>query len=371
MAVWVVVVLLLGKRPLASASRDFKWMFSAFVIWFILILFDGLRTSTTSVWLAEVMLKAPLIIVPLYMMCIPKRDCKFENSWLFFVSVIALVAVISGVNYALNYEEINKLLLQSKHIPLLGNIHHIYFGVYQALGIWVAVYFLQGGQYKGVWRVLLIVLLLMIHILASRTGLLAFYASVGVFILVKAKETGRIKPLIIGLGLLLTVPLIGYQFSTSFRNKVLNSAEDFEAVQSGKDINYKSLAMRVEAWKTGTGVFKEHPWLGVGTSRVDEAMQDQYRRNRTVLYPENRIGPHNQFLEMSMAHGIFAAGLLIIVFGLAYLNRVDSPVFLGLLTVFFISFLLESYLERQQGIVAFCLVFYGFYPLTGHMAKET
>ncbi len=371
MAAYCILYLFQKKGNLLASSFELKAIYGALVAWFVLVLLDGFRATDMTEWLNEVMLKAPLLIVPLYMLSLTKKDSQYENVWLFFVSVTSSVAILSGINYALHFDEINTLLLQSKHIPLVGNIHHIYFGVYQALCIWVSVYFISKGSKKAIWRINLIVLIVMIHILASRTGLLAFYASVGVFVIVIVRESGRFKPLIIGMAFLLVVPVLGYQLSSSFKNKVLNSIEDFDAVQSGKDINYKSLAMRVEAWKTGTAVFKEHPWIGVGTMKVRHQMQAKYIENKTILYKENRIGPHNQFLEMTMAHGLLASILLIVVFGLAYSSRIDTPVFLGLLTVFFITFLLEAYLERQQGIIAFCVVFFGFYHVTSSNSQET
>lgn len=371
MAAYVVYRLLKGWRLRDVLRDDMSYMYGAMVFWFVLVLLDGFRLESMSVWGAEVLLKVPFIVVPLYVMSLPKKQCYYQNAWLFFVSVISLVALVSGVNYLIHFDEINELLLQSKHIPIFGKIHHIYFGIYQALGIWVSLYFMRKGTHKKIWTVNAVVLLFMIHVLASRTGLVAFYASIGVFLVAFVVKSGRIKPLVIGGFLLVLVPLAGYQFSTSFRNKVLNSMEDFNAVKSGKDINYKSLAMRVEAWRTGTAIFKEHPWLGIGTHQIDDEMQRQYIRNKTILYPENRIGPHNQFLEMSMAHGIMAAGLLVLIFGLGYQNRIDSPLFLALITIFFTSFLLESYLERQQGIIAFCLFFFGFYHITSDNSKET
>ena len=370
MAVWAVVYFVKqGKNPISRDEKGFLLAVLAF--WFVLVLVDGFRATDIAAWGDEVIRKLTLVVVPLYVLTLPRNSCRYTSAWLFFVSVISLVAVVSGVNYALNFEEINALLLQSKHVPIFGNIHHIYFGIYQALAIWACVFFMKSERYKLLWRVNLIVLFIMIHILASRTGLLAFYGSVGIYLISRAINSGNAKPLLIGLVLLICVPLIGYQVSTSFRNKVLNSMEDLDAVTSGDDINYKSLAMRVEAWRVGTSVFKQKFLFGVGATEIEEVMQEAYKSEKTVLFPENRIGPHNQFLEMSMAHGIVLAAALLLAFCLAYRSHVDVPYFLGMLTVFFLSFLLESYLERQQGMIAFSLFLFGFYGLSSANGKET
>ncbi len=370
MAVWAIVFYLKRSPEETNWFRGLGKAYAVLVVWFVLILLDGFRSDANS-WLQEVLLKLPLILVPLYMVRLVTTHCHFENAWLFLVSVNSLAAIASGVNYILNYDEINALLLQSKHIPVFGGMHHIYFGLFTALNIWVSAYFIQQGSKKVYWKLNAVMLVILLHILASRTGLVTFYLSAFVVLLIFAIRQRRFKLIVLGLVVGTLLPLIGYNVSTSFRNKVLNSIEDFSAVVGEDDINYKSLAMRVEAWKTSKTVVLTYPILGVGSTNVDEALQIQYVENKTVLYKENRIGPHNQFLEISMAHGIFAGLLLVVLILFLYWNNPTQIWFIGMLTVLVASFFLESSLERQAGMMAFCTLCFSFGRILGATDKET
>ena len=62
--------------------------------------------------------------------------------------------------------------------------------------------------------------------------------------------------------------------------------------------------MRLEAWKTASAAIAQHPLTGVGPGDVNIAMQAQYEAEGSVLWEENRIPPHNQFLENMLASGI-------------------------------------------------------------------
>ena len=340
-------------------------------VWILFVLIDGFRSTDLDAWLTEFALKIPLLIVPLYVLALDRDSCRIRNIWLMFTIITVAVALISTINYWLHYEAINVLLLQSKHVPIFGNMHHIYFGIVMSLVVWVCVYYFQKQTYKKLWIACSSLLVFMLHILASRTGLVAFYVSVAVFGVAYIWQSKKYKLLVVGLVLFGSLPLIAYKISGSFRNKVFNSVEDFHAVSTGEDINYKSLAMRIEAWKTSLHVIEQNGLIGVGSTQIDRVMQKQYRDDKTVLYLENRVGPHNQFLEMTMAYGWLGGLLLICVVGIVIRAFYKDSALLALVSVFLLSFMLESVLERQQGILVFCLVIFSFIPVPSKTEKET
>jgi O-antigen ligase len=360
----------LKKKILQSQPRLVKWMFYILVIWVTMVLLDGFR-SQPNVWLNEVLLKLPLLIIPLYVFLLPKNTCSFRNTWLIFTIITSLVALVSTIHYWFNFEEINALLLQSKHVPIFGNMHHIYFGVIMSLCIWVCIYYFKTDRYKTIWITCGVAMTLMLHILASRTGLVAFYASSIVFVILYALQSQRYKLLMVGLICILFLPLLAYQLSGSFRNKIANSTEDFKAVKSGEDINYKSLAMRIEAWKTSAHIVKKNPIFGVGAPNVNREIQHQYRLDKTVLYPENRVGPHNQFLELTLAYGWIGGLLLTFLSVLWAIVTIKNPAVAAMSAVLILSLFLESFLERQQGILVFCVFLFSFIPLPSKVKKET
>lgn len=372
MLIWIYF--LWKKQPQiiqSITSKSVRFILTILVFWILALILDGFRTDFSDAWLQELLLKIPLIIVPVYALLLPRNHCGYANSWFIFVLLTTAVAAVSTIHYWMNYEEINALLLQSKHVPIFGNMHHIYFGIVMAVSIFVCLYFYQNKQQPTRWLVCGGLLLFFMHILASRTGIIAFYSATLVYLIAISWKARQYKWLVIGVMALMILPFAGYHFSGSFRNKIANSVEDFNAVKTGEDINYKSLAMRVEAWKTSKNLAMKHAILGVGASEVDRALQQQYRLDKTVLYLENRVGPHNQFIEMTLAHGILGGILLMLLLVVAAKNLINQPVLLACLAVFGISFLLESFLERQQGILVFCLFLFSFIPLPSKWKNNT
>jgi len=368
MAIWAI--LLYRKQEKIVWLGSSKAQFTLLALWFLAVLLDGFRTDS-SAWLNEVLLKLPLILAPIYFVQLNRKSRDMELSLILLVGFASLTAAVSTINYWLNYEEINRLLLQSKHVPIYGNMHHIYFGVYMAVSVWISWYYLKRGSYNRLWIVLGVVLLMCMHILSSRTGLVAFYISAIVYMAFEAYQRKRWKLLIGGLLMVGLMPVIGMQVSTSLRNKVLNSLEDFEAVRSGENINYKSLAMRVEAWKTTVNVIKAQHLRGVSAVNLENELQRQYVRDETVLYRENRVGPHNQFLEVSAAHGL-VLGVILLLFMIYWIKDTQGdPWKLALVVLILVTLLLESLVERQQGLILFVLCSFALNHLPSSKVIET
>ncbi|MFT4521740.1 MAG: O-antigen ligase [Bacteroidia bacterium] len=318
----------------------------------LLEVFRGDFDQLSKEWL----LKLPLLIVPIYMLRFKNtsyQSREFHFIILSFVITITAVAVVSVVSYFLHFEQINEQLLHSKHIPILAKVHHIYFGITLAVTCWTSAYFSRRSSYTALWIVLLIIQIICLHILVSRTGLLSFYASGFAILFWYIFKTGRVK--VVGVSVLIFsgLVLLFYQFSPGFQNKFTNTKEDFNATLSGQDINYKSMAMRIEAYKT-TWHFARENWIfGVGSVGFEQALQKQYEDDNTTLYPENRIGPHNQFLESFAKHGFVAPLLLLILCVIGLVKGWNNSYLLAITVVFATSFLLESVLERQMGMVLF------------------
>jgi O-antigen ligase len=372
MFIWTLVMLKQKDWSLSTVLKPLdKKILIVLSVWILLLLLDGFRAVDRNAWTEDLLLKIPLLVVPLYIILLPKNDCGYSNSWLIFVVVTTGVALISTIQYWVNYEEINQLLLQSKHVPIFGITHHIYFGVIMAVCIWTCLYFYNQAIFKKIWLSCGVLLLFFMHILASRTGLVTFYLSALVYLIGYTAQKKKFKTLIVGLIAMICLPIVGYNLSGSFKNKVANSIEDFNAIKSGADINYKSLAMRIEAWKTSADVISDHYLIGVGSGNVEKHLQHQYVVNETVLYPENRVGPHNQLLEMVLAHGIIGGILLSLIVFFWFWKVKSSPVLLAMSAVIIGSFFLESFLERQQGILIFCVFLFSFIPLPSRGNKET
>ncbi|MCB9239911.1 MAG: O-antigen ligase family protein [Flavobacteriales bacterium] len=309
-------------------------------------------------WLDELILKAPLWIVPSYLVAIRFNWARNELISAYLAGVTAVVALLSTVNYFMHQTEIDALLLQSKHVPVIGGVHHIYFGVFMAACIWLSVWMVRVGSLRSLWITLAGILFICMHILSSRTGLVALYLSGSILLFDVLRRLNK-RMLIGAVAGLVLVPVLAFVASSSLQNKVANSIEDFTAFQTGEDINYKSFAMRAEAWKATTFVWFTHPFSGVGDGGFEPALQEAYTTMNTSLYPENRIGPHNQFLEAGAKYGWFGFILILLFFVMWFVSGRRSIYALTCLVLFGFVFLLESWLERQLGMMGVSLFLLG------------
>ncbi len=138
-------------------------------------------------------------------------------------------------------------------------------------------------------------------------------------------------------------------------------------INNTDDPNGRSLLQRIEYWKTGWAIAKDHWLIGVGTGDAQVAFDQKYEETNSVLLPENRHRSHNMYITIFLSFGII--GLGIFLFMLFYFVRINLKQLrvlpLMFIAVFLITFLIEDSLETQTGITFFAL-FYGLYSLSSN-----
>lgn len=202
---------------------------------------------------------------------------------------------------------------------------------------------------------MILIMLLFIYLLSSRTGILTTLLILFIFIFNYIKSVA-LKLSFIVLMLLLIYP--------TYKVIILNQRVNFSLIElsrgiksSGGDI--KNIDERTREWYTAIQLIKEKPLFGYGHN-YQEMLIRQYRENGFGHEAENRFNAHNQYLETQLQFGLPGIVILLwILFG-PVLLRIKSPhlflykVFLVLITV---NFMFESMLVRQWGIMFF-LIFY-------------
>jgi len=345
-------------------------LFLIMVLLFVLPVLDILKGPEIGPWSDELARKIGVIAIPLAVITHIEVNPKIMRTILAaFVITMAGSAGISSVKYLMDMDAINTALLQSKHVPLIADVHHIYFGLFLAISMVVTFWLFrtERASQKRWWMLLLIVQFVSMQLLSSRTGLIAFYAGVFVMAFVYFVQIKKLQVRIgIAVGLLL-LPLVAVVISPSLRHKISNTQEDIAAADTGgENINFKSFAMRMEAWKMCLELIKEHPLVGVGASNLEKELANKYEESNSVLIEENRVGPHNQFLESTVAHG-FVGGLSVLalfLIPLGYAKRLNI-FFIGTWAILGTAMMVESLFERQLGIILFGFFFFWSFSLLG------
>ena len=143
-----------------------------------------------------------------------------------------------------------------------------------------------------------------------------------------------------------------------FHKRIYELVNEYEEYRMNKGISGHSLTMRLVFWKTAIYCIEKNILTGVGTGDVQEELNKAYNETHAPLSEEWHKRPHNQFLTVTLALGIF--GLIV------FLISVFAPVFqlrkkihllyLPFFVMLVISFLMEDTLESQAG-----LTFYAFF----------
>jgi hypothetical protein len=303
------------------------------------------------------------------------------NIWLRLRSVLNIpliwIMIASSLEYASHHRFYSVMILESKPMPLFSRVYHIEFSLIVAMQLLFTLYLFRNKlydlNYSWMIKLELILLFLGIHFLSARTGLLAFW--VGVLFLF----SGDVKVVSKKWWILGVVLVFGLTFSlSSIRNRIINSWEDISAVMNGDDLNHKSFGQRWESWKACIHVISENPSKGVGACRFTDEHFQAYEKIGSQLRLENRIGPHNQWLQLMGEYGGWICGLLVVylwavfrngfnfknhvlkndenegveVLQLGALNSVISAnkLMVAFVACLFVASLFESILERQAGM---------------------
>ena len=309
-------------------------------------------------------LKTAFLVIPFSFCLFPKLTLKEFTAflWVFLISA-SITAVLSLSTYAFNFSELNNLYLDSKAIPVAGN--HVRYSLLLVSAILSGgfIYFnntrlFNPNKERKTAGILTLFLILFLHILAVRSGLLAFYSLFGVFILYSL-FTPRLKKFrTIGIITIVLLPLLVLIIPTS-RNKIKNTLHDLTHIDNPYSANYESLTARLFSYRVANELFIEHKALGVGVGNLKEKTEVIYIKNFAFIKNQNRLIPHNQFLYNLVAFGVVGSTIyLILLFApLLYKKAYKNNLFLsGQYIILTSSFLFEATLETQLGL-SFSLFF--------------
>ena len=192
-----------------------------------------------------------------------------------------------------------------------------------------------------------------LHILSARTGLLAFYAGVGILISSNLKiYPTKTKFLAMGASIILVILLAQVP---SLKNRIKNSADDFNTVINGTDVNNKSFGQRWVAWTASANSIKKQPLKGYGIRNVKQTINSNYTvKHNAVIDEENKVMPHNVFLESSVQSGVLI-GFIYLAFqilGLIWALRNRRILLASILCALLAAGLFETITQRQSGVIA-------------------
>ncbi len=333
----------------------------ALTLIFFIVLLSGLYSENTAYLLDRLRIKLPFLLLPLAFAGIPPFSRKQYHSLLYTLVILMtlsslFVIVDIFVYWGMYMDQIGK----SGSVPT--PIDHIRFSLLVALAVLAGLYLFKRKFYikypfeKYLLLSCSIFLLLFLHVLSVRSGLLALYMAVVVLIARYILLTRRYKVGLLMLVFIVSLPLLAYQFSKSFHTQVHltkhNFIEFFIKDNVGEYSDTQRLASYHIAFKTAG---QNNVIIGVGMGDIKDKMGECYNK----YYPEVKPKlPHNQFLLFYVATGIWGlqAFMFAFFFPLWYRGHYKNGLLLAFYVMVFMSFMVEPTLEGAVG-TAFYLVF--------------
>lgn len=323
-----------------------------------------LYSNNLSSWFHHFKMKLPFLVLPMAFFNYPRIDRRNYYSLHYFFGLLVFLAAIPAVTYYFfHFAEMQDAIGKGQSFPL--PIPHVKFGYFLAFGICCLI-ILYRSNYMWKWKwerkaqlVIIIASVVVLHLLAIRTGIVLFYITLGGLAFLLLLKEKKWKPFLVVLSLMIIIPGISYVTIPSFKQKVNYMEWDIGKHSLGEGANYSD-SERLGSLKVGLEILKDHSIVGVGFGDIKDRCQEYYQnffgKEKYVLYP------HNQYLFIAVASGMMGLLFFIFIFLFPYYywkSNID-PLLVSLGMMIGFAFLIDNVLERSVSVG-----FYAFFLSVG------
>jgi O-antigen ligase len=323
---------------------------------FLLPFMSGLWSSDLTSWQTNMRIKLPLVFMPLaFASPFELSKTQWRLVAYVFISVIVGATAWTMFQYLRDAQVINAGYSSAKTMRTPLQNDHVRFSWLVSVTVLLVTWMGLNREWTFKYRILLYViagwLIVFLHILAVRTGILCLYLAIFFFSVFLLSRRGNIKYGTILLLLLFIMPVTAYYTSASFRNK-MNYARyemDFyknDAYQPGANDIVRSASMRA-----GMDIFSKHIFTGVGFGDITEETNRWYDIHYPQIIPSDRILPSSGWLVYAAGCGIWGLFVFVAAMIIPFFVRATQRLLWLLLNIAVItSFISDIGLEVQFGV---------------------
>lgn len=312
-------------------------------------------------WGEHVQVKLPVLLLPLAFAFLPKF-CVRQMQW---YTLALNAALCVGVGYSLSFIFQNPSFYISGYdyahlLPTIPENDHIVFSIMLALGVVWNIYIFPHSKRWMKWLLAAsaVIYSIMLHVLAARTGLVAWYLFLLGYVLYLVFRKGtRVWGLILIGVVLIGVPIAIKQVPT-LEKRIGHIYVTLHAYREGdKTGNYSDIG-RYLSYDIAIGLIGAHPWLGTGAGDMMDEMKAAYAERYPEVQEAQMLLPHNEFLITGIAAGIPAMIIFIVwlVYPLITLRRNRNGFFFFIVwCMLLIPLFVDPFLEIQFGVFVYLL----------------
>ncbi len=324
--------------------------------WVALYALSAMWSANLGAWNNHFQTKLPIIMLPLAYACMPPMSRKYKEIFTVGMVVILVIAALYSIGCFINDPEFYIREYKVSHmLPTLPKQDHIRSSIASTLCILWCVYYwpeLSNKRVKWIVGIGMFVLALFVHVLAAKSGLIAFY----LFALGWAVYLAIIKRKLAGWLILLAVPVILWVASwavPTLRERIEYITFTIFMYQHKHDTSNLGDVSRLVSYDLGLQLVKQNMWKGVGAGDMKDEMDKLYVEQHPKIDEYGRLLPHNQFLTVALGCGIPAMVLFGVWFfrPLISLRRNRASYFFAITwLILLMQLMIEPVLEVQYGV---------------------
>lgn len=346
---WLFSGGLISKLRVFAATKKTVMLVSLYLLYCIGFFYSANHNYA----LTDLFLKLPLLLFPLIIsssIIKAKRDTLLKVflfscllSALFCLGRAAYLTHTTGVNYFF--------------YSLLSYFMHVgHYAMYITLAACVSAYFSFKAENTGAkiaYAITSFVLAATVFLLSARAQFAAFiiilYAGIIIYFFSQKKWLQGTLVLITSLLLFMGALFL----SPGVKTRITSVKNEASVFLSGNKTQYNSVSLRFMLWETGYEVIRQHPLFGEGTGDAKDKLMEEAGKKGYAVIVEKNLNYHNQYMQTMAAIGFpgLVALLGAIIYGFIYGIKKNDYLCLSFLTIIVTSFLTESVLERQTGVI--------------------
>lgn len=359
-SVLMVVPFFFGKRKIT----EHRTSFIALLLILLPVILSGLWSENSGLWWNSVTVKLPLLTMFLGLVSV-KLSSRTKTTLVYiYLVLISLGCAWSLSRYFVDTAAIQQTYLKAKTIPVPADDDHIRFSWMTVVAIILGTdcYLKERGkQLSTAILVILIFLIVYLHLLAAKTGLVCLYAGVFAYLFhtffVQKKWKRGLVILVTGFAAV----VICYLTLPTLRNRVQYVVYDYSHYSRGNLLPGYNDASRLLSMKAGYQLTLQHPLQGVGFGDLHTEVDAWHQVNHPSSLAYERFLPANEWLVYGTGSGIPGLICFTIGFFLLLYATGSYPIFSLILSVTaLLPFLFDDTLEGQTGVIVLAFIaFFG------------
>jgi len=275
---------------------------------FFITCLSGINSKNIPEWIHFLQLKAPYILLPIVFCNHPALSTKvYHKLYVSLIIAMSFSCLLVLGYYFLDHSAITDSIGYGK--SLWTPLSHVKFSVLLAISAIASLILSQRIKSKKIIFISIgVFLMLTIHILAVRSGLVVLYLVGGVLLIQHLWSRNHIKQIVLSICLLVIVPVVSYFTIPSVYQKVHYVKHDLKMIQEGQTANYSD-GERMRSLQIGIDIIKKQPLFGTGIGDIRDVSNQYY----ADWFPDShkKILPHNQYVLAFASCGIL--GLLLFI----------------------------------------------------------